>query len=37
MRILRAMPSVDIIEFGIEDICSVLEYLIAKSETGVEV
>jgi predicted ribonuclease YlaK len=40
MRILRAMPSVDIIEFGIEDICRsglVKEYLIAKSETGVEV
>jgi phosphate starvation-inducible protein PhoH len=40
MRILRAMPSVDIIEFGIEDICRsglVKEYLIAKSETGIEV
>ena len=40
MRILRAMPSVDIIEFGIEDICRsglVKEYLIAKSETAIEV
>jgi predicted ribonuclease YlaK len=37
MRILRAMPSVDIIEFGIEDICRsglVKEYLIAKLEAG---
>jgi predicted ribonuclease YlaK len=35
MRILRIMPSFDIIEFGIEDICRsgiVKEYLIAKTE-----
>jgi phosphate starvation-inducible protein PhoH len=35
MRILRVMPSFDIIEFGIEDVCRsglVKEYLIAKHE-----
>ena len=37
MRILRAMPSFDVIEFGIEDIvrsglCK--EYLVAKTELG---
>jgi len=37
MKILRAMPSFDIIEFGLEDIvrsglCK--EYLIAKNELG---
>ena len=40
MKILRAMPSFDIIEFGIEDICRsglVREYLIAKMQTGVEI
>ena len=38
MNILRAMPSVDIIEFSIEDIVRsgfVKEYLIAKLETTV--
>jgi phosphate starvation-inducible protein PhoH len=33
MKIIRAMPSFDIIEFGVEDICRsslVKEYLIAK-------
>lgn len=35
MNILRIMPSFDLIEFGIEDICRsgiVKEYLIAKTE-----
>ena len=38
MRILRLMPSVDIIEFGVEDIVRsglVKEYLLAKLEIGV--
>ena len=37
MKILRVMPSFDIIEFGIEDVCRsglVKEYLIAKHELG---
>jgi predicted ribonuclease YlaK len=37
MKILRIMPSFDIIEFGIEDVCRsglVKEYLIAKNELG---
>ena len=37
MRILRLMPSVDVIEFGIEDIVRsglVKEYLLAKMEIG---
>jgi predicted ribonuclease YlaK len=37
MSVLRKMPSFDIIEFGIEDICRsglVKEYLIAKTESG---
>jgi len=40
MKILRAMPSFDIIEFGIEDICRsglVKEYIIAKIQSGVEI
>lgn len=40
MKILRSMPSFDIIEFGIDDICRsglVKEYLIAKMEQGVEI
>jgi len=35
MKILRVMPSFDIIEFGIEDVCRsglVKEYLVAKNE-----
>ena len=35
MRILRLMPSVDVVEFGVEDIVRsglVKEYLMAKSE-----
>ena len=37
MRVLRAMPSFDTIEFGIDDIVRsglVKEYLIAKLEAG---
>lgn len=37
MKILRIMPSFDIIEFGVEDVCRsglVKEYLIAKNELG---
>jgi len=37
MKILRVMPSFDIIEFGIEDVCRsglVKEYLVAKNELG---
>ena len=37
MRILRAMPSFDVIEFGIEDIVRsglVREYIVAKLESG---
>ena len=37
MRILRLMPSVDIIEFGVEDIVRsglVKEYLISKLDLG---
>ena len=37
MRILRIMPSIDIIEFGVEDIVRsglVKEYILAKMETG---
>ena len=37
MKILRQMPSFDIIEFGIEDVCRsglVKEYLVAKNELG---
>ena len=37
MKILRVMPSFDIIEFGIEDVCRsglVKEYLIAKHQLG---
>ena len=37
MRILRAMPSFDVIEFGIDDIVRsglVKEYIIAKMEAG---
>jgi predicted ribonuclease YlaK len=40
MKILRAMPSFDIIEFGVDDICRsglVKEYLVAKMQTGVEI
>ena len=40
MKILRTMPSIDIIEFGIEDIVRsglVKEYLIAKIESGLNV
>ncbi len=38
MQVLRIMPSFDILEFGIDDICRsglVKEYLIAKLETGI--
>ena len=38
MKILRIMPSVDIIEFGLEDIVRsgfVKEYLLAKMETTI--
>jgi phosphate starvation-inducible PhoH-like protein len=37
MRILRAMPSFDVIEFGIEDIVRsglVREYIVAKIDSG---
>jgi predicted ribonuclease YlaK len=40
MKIIRAMPSFDIIEFGVEDICRsglVKEYLVAKMQLGVEI
>ncbi len=40
MKILRVMPSFDIIEFGVDDICRsglVKEYLIAKMQAGVEI
>jgi predicted ribonuclease YlaK len=40
MKILRSMPSFDIIEFGIDDICRsglVKEYIIAKIQSGVEI
>jgi hypothetical protein len=36
MKILRVMPSVDIVEFGVDDIVRsglVKEYLLAKMET----
>jgi predicted ribonuclease YlaK len=38
MNILRKMPSFDIIEFGIDDVCRsglVKEYLMAKNESGI--
>jgi phosphate starvation-inducible protein PhoH len=38
MRILRVMPSIDIIEFGVDDIVRsgfVKEYIIAKMEMGI--
>ena len=38
MKVLRAMPSIDMIEFGIEDVFRsglVREYLVAKYELGV--
>jgi hypothetical protein len=38
MKILRVMPSIDIVEFGVEDIVRsgfVKEYIIAKMEIGV--
>jgi hypothetical protein len=38
MKILRVMPSIDIIEFGVEDIVRsglVKEYILAKMEVGV--
>ena len=37
MRVLRLMPSLDIIEFGVEDIVRsglVKEYILAKMEVG---
>jgi len=37
MRILRSMPSFDVIEFGVEDIVRsglVKEYIVAKIEAG---
>jgi len=37
MRILRSMPSFDVIEFGVEDIVRsglVKEYIVAKMEAG---
>ena len=40
MKILRSMPSFDIIEFGVDDICRsglVKEYIIAKIQSGVEI
>ena len=40
MKIIRSMPSFDIIEFGIDDICRsglVKEYIIAKIQSGVEI
>ena len=40
MKILRSMPSFDIIEFGVDDICRsglVKEYMIAKIQSGVEI
>jgi predicted ribonuclease YlaK len=40
MKILRVMPSFDIIVFGVDDICRsglVKEYLIAKMQAGVEI
>jgi len=40
MKILRVMPSFDIIEFDVDDICRsglVKEYLIAKMQAGVEI
>jgi hypothetical protein len=38
MKVLRIMPSVDIIEFGVDDIVRsglVKEYILAKMEIGV--
>jgi phosphate starvation-inducible protein PhoH len=38
MKVLRVMPSIDIIEFGVEDIVRsgfVKEYILAKMEIGV--
>ena len=38
MKVLRVMPSVDIIEFGVDDIVRsglVKEYILAKMEVGV--
>jgi phosphate starvation-inducible protein PhoH len=38
MRILRVMPSIDIVEFGVDDIVRsgfVKEYIIAKMEMGI--
>jgi hypothetical protein len=38
MKVLRVMPSIDIIEFGVADIVRsgfVKEYIIAKMEVGV--
>jgi phosphate starvation-inducible protein PhoH len=38
MKVLRIMPSIDIIEFGVEDIVRsglVKEYILAKMEVGV--
>jgi hypothetical protein len=38
MKVLRIMPSVDIVEFGVEDIVRsglVKEYILAKMEIGV--
>ena len=38
MKVLRVMPSIDIIEFGVEDIVRsgfVKEYILAKMEVGV--
>jgi len=38
MKVLRIMPSIDIIEFGVDDIVRsglVKEYILAKMEVGV--
>jgi hypothetical protein len=38
MKVLRVMPSIDIIEFGVDDIVRsglVKEYILAKMEVGV--
>jgi hypothetical protein len=38
MKVLRLMPSIDIIEFGVDDIVRsgfVKEYILAKMEVGV--
>jgi predicted ribonuclease YlaK len=40
MTVLRKMPSFDIIEFGVEDICRsglVKEYIIAKMQSGIDI